>query len=100
MITNRQRTRNENKMENLFAGDRISLTFDDTPCDPITATVSRTLSDTEEGLGPEIEDYICYWLEICREGDPREAICNVVLMTNGRYAFDGRFVTIRKIPWD
>jgi len=87
-------------MENLFAGDRISVTFDDTPCNQITATVARTLSDTEEGLGPESEDYICYWLEICAEGDPPEAIKNVVLMTNCRYSLDGRFVTIRKIPWD
>ena len=87
-------------MESLFAGDRISLTFDDTPCDQITATISRTLSDTEEGLGPESADYICSWLEICPEGDPPGAIKNVVLMTNCRYSFDGRFVTIRKIPWD
>ena len=87
-------------MEDLFAGDRVSLTFDDTPCDQICATIARTLSDTEEGLGPESEDYICYWLEICPEGDTSGAIKNVVLMTNGRYSFDGRFVTIRKIPWD
>jgi hypothetical protein len=45
-------------MEDLFVGDRISLTFDDIACDQITATVARTLSDTEEGLGPEIEDYV------------------------------------------
>jgi len=38
-------------MEDLFADDRISLTFDDIPCDEITATIARTLSDTEEGLG-------------------------------------------------
>lgn len=84
-------------MEDLLAGDRISLTFDDIPCDQITATVCRTLSDTEEGLGPESEDYICFWLEISREGETRGEISNVVLMTNGRYALDGRFVTIRKI---
>ena len=84
-------------MENLFAGDRICLTFDDIPCDEITATVARTLSDAEEGLGPEIEDYICYWLEISREGDTCGAIDNLLLMTDGRYSLDGRFVTIRKI---
>ena len=84
-------------MEDLFAGDRISLTFDDIPGDQITATVSRTLSDKEEGLGPEIEDYIAYWLEIRGEGDTCGAINNVVLMTNGRYSLDGQFVTIRKI---
>ena len=85
-------------MEDLFLGDRISLTFDDFPRDQITCTVARTLSNTEEGLGPEIEDYISYWIEISREGDMRGAINNVVLLTTFRYWFDGRYVTIRKIP--
>jgi len=85
-------------MEDLFLGDRISLTFDDFPRDQITGTVARTLSNTEEGLGPEIEDYISYWIEISREGDARGAINNVVLLTTFRYWFDGRYVTIRKIP--
>ena len=84
-------------MEDLFVGDRISLTFDDIPRDQITASISRKLSDREEGLGPEIEDYIAYWLEISREGDTRGAIENVLLLTTGRYWLDGRFVTIRKI---
>ena len=84
-------------MEDLFLGDRISLTFDDFPGDQITCTVARTLSNTEEGLGPEIEDYISYWIEISREGDTRGAINNVVLLTTFRYWFDGRYVTIRKI---
>ncbi|HEX4785234.1 MAG TPA: hypothetical protein VH350_12890 [Candidatus Sulfotelmatobacter sp.] len=84
-------------MEDLSVGDRISVTFDDMPRDQITATVSRTLSDTEEGLGPEIEDYIAYWIEISRDGDPRATISNVVLLTTGRYSLDGRSVTIRKI---
>ena len=89
--------KNEGSMEQLLAGDRITLTFDDTPRDEMTATVARTLSDTQEGLGPEIEDYVAFCLEISREGDTRGAINNVVLMTNGRYSLDGRFVTIRKI---
>jgi hypothetical protein len=84
-------------MEVLFVGDRITLTFDDTPSDRITATVSRILSDREEGLGPEVEDYIAYWLEICCEGETDPMICNVVLLTTGRYWLDGRFVTLRKI---
>ena len=70
-------------MEDLFVGDRISLTFDDIPGDEITATVCRTLSDMEEGLGPESEDYICSWLEISREGETSGVIDNVLLMTNG-----------------
>ena len=48
-------------MEDLFAGDRISLTFDDIPGDQITATVSRTLSDKEEGLGPHCFGYECFY---------------------------------------
>jgi hypothetical protein len=84
-------------MGDLFVGDRIGLTFDDTPGDQITAMVCRKLSDREEGLGPEIENFIAYWLEIICEGDIHQTICNVVLMTDGRYSLDGRCVTIRKL---
>ena len=84
-------------MEDLVVGDRISLTFDDIPRDQIIATVARTLSDSDEGLGPESEDYVCFWLEISREGDTAGAINNLLLMTNGRYSLEGRFVTIQKI---
>ena len=84
-------------MEDLCIGDRISLTFDDTPDDHLTGTVSRILSDREEGLGPEVEDYIACWLEISLEGDTPRTICNVVLLTTCRYSLDGRLVTIHKI---
>ena len=84
-------------MADLYVGDRISLIFDDTPQDQITATITRKLSDWEEGLSPEIEDYIDYWLEITCDGNRSGTICNVVLLTTGRYWLDGRFVTIRKI---
>ncbi len=46
-------------MEDLFVGDRISLTFDDIPRDQIIATVAGTFSDIEEGLGPEAERLYC-----------------------------------------
>jgi hypothetical protein len=84
-------------MEDLFAGDRISLIFDDIPGEQITATVSRTLSDREEGLGPEIEDYVAYWVEITLDGQTCQTMCNVIMLTNCRYSLDGRIVTIRKI---
>jgi hypothetical protein len=84
-------------MEDLSVGDRISLMFDDTPRDQITASMSRKLPDREEGLSPEIEGYVAYWLEISREGDTRGAIDNVLLLTTSRYWLDGRLVTIRKI---
>jgi hypothetical protein len=84
-------------MEDLFAGDRINLIFDDMPCEQIAATVNRTLSDREEGLGPEVEDYVAYWIEITLDGERCSTMSNVVLLTNCRYSLDGRFVTIRKI---
>jgi hypothetical protein len=31
---------------------------------PIRATVGRLLTDRDEGLGIEIEDYIAYWVQI------------------------------------
>jgi hypothetical protein len=81
----------------LFVGDRISLTFEDKPRDQIIATVAGTFSDFEEGLGPEIEDYVACWLAISRDGETCEAINDVALLTDGRCSLDGRFVTIRKI---
>ena len=83
--------------EDFSAGDRISLIFDDTPGEQITATVRRKLSDIQEGLSPEIEDYVDYWLEIACAGDKGETTRYVALLTTGRYWLDGRFVTIRKM---
>jgi hypothetical protein len=84
-------------MEDLFVGDRINLIFDDIPSEQMTATVTRTLSDREEGLGPEAEDYIACWVEITLDGETCPTMSNVVLLTNWRYSLDGRSVTIRKI---
>ena len=85
-------------MEDLLVGDRISLIFDDITREQITATVTRMLSDREEGLGPETEDYVACWIEISRDEDTGPMINNVILlMTDCRYSFDGGLVTIRKI---
>jgi len=84
-------------MADISVGDRIVLTFDDIPRDQITATVTRKLSDTQEGLSPEIEDYVDYWLEISCDGDKSGTICNVLLLTTGQYWLDGRYVTICKM---
>ena len=80
-----------------FAGDRISLIFDDQPDGEVIATITRKLSDWEEGLAPEIEDYVNYWLEISCEGDTNRTTCDVLLLSTGRYWTDGRFVTLRKM---
>lgn len=84
-------------MEDLFVGDRINLIFDDLPREQMTATVTRTLSDKEEGMGPEVEDYVAFWIEITLDGETCPTMSNVVLLTNCRYSLDGRLVTIRKI---
>jgi hypothetical protein len=83
--------------DDFFAGDRISLIFDDTPGEQIIATVNRKLSDCQEGFSPEVQDYVGYWLEISCEEDKLGGICNVLLLTTGRYWIDGRFVTLRKM---
>lgn len=79
-----------------FAGDRISMTFDDTPAEQITGIVRRKLTDIEEGCSTEVEDYVDYWLEITCDGAETGAICEVLLLTTGRYWSDGRFLTIHK----
>ncbi|MFL6117323.1 MAG: hypothetical protein ACJ786_39115, partial [Catenulispora sp.] len=73
-------------MEDLVAGDRIRLTFEDKTGDQKTATVTRTLSD--KGLGPEIEDYVACWIEITLDGESCPTMRNVVLLTNFRYWVD------------
>jgi hypothetical protein len=35
----------------------------DGPSEERTAVVTRVLSDAEEGLGPEVEYYLAYWVE-------------------------------------
>ena len=84
-------------MEYLSVGDRICLTFEDALGDTLTATVVRTLSDQEEGLSPEAEDYVACWIELHCDGEPGPALSNLVFMTDDRYLLDGRHVTIRKI---
>lgn len=80
-----------------FAGDRISLIFDDQPGGEIVATITRKLSDWEEGLSSEAEDYVSYWLELTCDGATDGSICNVLLLSTGQYWTDGRFVTLRKM---
>ena len=86
----------------LSVGDRLSLTFDETEpaCDPVTATVVRTLSDREEGLSPEADDYVACWIEIRCDGDTLPKICTLVFRMDDSYTLDGQSVTIQKIGVD
>ena len=45
-------------MLNLKSGDRIEMFYEDSPTTTIRATVGRLLTDRDEGMGIEIEDYI------------------------------------------
>jgi hypothetical protein len=89
-------------MLNLECGDRIELFYDDTPGEDtpattICATVARLLSDREEGMDVEVEDYIACWIEITvdepRDMDARQV---VLLGTDCLYRLNGRPVTVRK----
>jgi hypothetical protein len=87
-------------MDNLQAGDQIEVVFPDAPGQSEKATVSRVLSDREEGLSPEAEDYVFCWMEISVE--TRGALAKtqtIALCADWKYYnMDGRRVEIRKCP--
>ena len=84
-------------MKNLQQGDQIDIVFVDAPEHSARATITRLLSDQQEGLSPEAEYYILGWVEICPE--PQDALGQTRTITLGadwKYHLDGREVTIRK----
>ena len=84
-------------MLNLQSGDRIELFYQDGPATTIRATVGRLLSDWEEGMGIEVEDYIACWIEITVDKPSDMDAKQVVLLgMDCQYRLNGRLVTIRK----
>ena len=84
-------------MLNLQSGDRIELLYEDAPATTIRATVDRLLTDREEGMGIEIEDYTACWIEITvDEPSDMEANQIVLLGADFQYRLNGRLVTVRK----
>ena len=84
-------------MLNLKSGDRIEMCYEDSPTTTIRATVGRLLTDREEGMGIEVEEYIAYWVEITvDEPSDRDAKQVVVCGTDFQYRHDGRRVILRK----
>jgi hypothetical protein len=81
----------------LKSGDRIELFYQDSPAAAIQATVQRVLTDQEEGMGIEVEDYIACWAEIIvnepHDGDAKQVL---VLGTDFQCRLNGRCVTLRK----
>lgn len=84
-------------MLNLQSGDRIELFYEDAPDMTMRATVGRLLTDWEEGMGIEVEEYAACWIEITvEEPSAREAKQVVLLGTDCEYRLNGRRVTLRK----
>ena len=87
----------EAQMLNLESGDSIELFYEDSPASTIRATVDRLLTDWEEGMGIEIQDYTALWIEITvdlpGDSDGKQV---VLLGTDFRYRLNGRPVTVRK----
>jgi len=84
-------------MIDLQSGDRIELFFEDAPATIVRATVGRLLTDQEEGMGVEVEDYVACWVETTVD-EPSDADMNQILLlgTDFRYRLNGRPVTICK----
>ena len=83
-------------MLNLQSGDRVDFSFEDAPTTTICATVGRLLTDQDEGMGVEIEDYIALWIEITvdepSDMDPKQVL---LFGTDLQYRLNGRPVALR-----
>jgi hypothetical protein len=84
-------------MLNLQSGDRIELLYKDAPTTTIRATVGRLLTDRDEGMGIEVDDYAACWIEITLD-EPNKTDAKQVLLlgTDFQYRLNGRPVTLRK----
>ena len=82
---------------NLEPSDRIELLYEDGPTTTIRATVGRLLTDLEEGMGVEIEDYTALWVEITVDESCGLDAKQVILFgTDFKYRLNGRPVILRK----
>ena len=82
-------------MNSFKTGDHIAVTFVDGSGEEFRATVQRVLSDEDEGLGPEVQDYIAYWLEI--EPEAGEGTLTASYGLDRQYFIGGRRATIRSL---
>ena len=84
-------------MNNLQPGDQIDIVFVDAPGQWARATVSRFLSDQQEGLSPEAEDYVSFWMEVSPNHQGTLAQTQTIALgADYKYYLDGREVQIRK----
>jgi hypothetical protein len=83
-------------MLNLQSGDRVELFYEDAPATTVRATVDRLMTDQDEGMGLEVEEYAVCWIEITLERRGMGAKQVVLLGTDFQYRLNGRRVTLRK----
>jgi hypothetical protein len=84
-------------MVSLQCGDRIELFYEDAPATTIRATVGRLLTDRDEGMGIEAEEYIASLMEIIvEEPSDMDAKQVVLLGTDFQCRLNGRPVILRK----
>jgi hypothetical protein len=77
-------------------GQRFKFSLSsDNPSLERQAVVTRVLSNREEGLGPEIDFYLAYWVE-AHELPETEAPTTLVFERgiDGNVYFDGRVVSV------
>lgn len=76
-------------------GQRFKFNLSDNPLQGREAVVTRVLSNSEEGLGPEVDFYMAYWVE-AHELPETEAPATLVFQrgTDGNAYLDGRVVNI------
>jgi hypothetical protein len=76
-------------------GQRFKLNMSDTASQAREAVVTRVLSNSEEGLGPEVDFYMAYWVE-AYELPETEAPTTLVFERgiDGNAYLDGRVVSI------
>jgi len=84
-------------MIELQSGDRIEMFYEDEPATTIRATVARLLTDREEGMGVEVEDYCACWIEITVD-EPKDIDAKLVVLlgTDFQYRLNGRRITLRR----
>ena len=84
-------------MSDLQPGDQIEIVFVEAPGQSVKATVTRFLSDRQEGFSTEVEDYINCWMEVCPEQcDALSQNQTIAFGVDWKYYLDGRPVEIRK----
>ena len=75
-------------MNDLHPGDRIDIVFVDALERHARATVSRFLSDQQEGLSPEAETYVFCWMEITPD-DQGTSAQTIALGADWKFYMDG-----------